>query len=238
MLSDGTEQKPLYVSLTEALRTDIRNGTYRPDERIPTEKELCQIHGVSRITVRKALEILSKEGLLMRKQGRGTYVASEKFYRDISRGSSFSSICTQTGQKPGAKVIKLIIENANEGDLANLELEAGDKVIVLERIRYADNVPVAFEISRFPETYSFLLDEDLNNTSLISILNDKYNIQFGHCAKVIELVYASYELSRYLNLKTHYPLISISSVSCDLEGKPAHRSLQYVVGDKFRFYIK
>ncbi len=229
---------PLYVQLTNQLRKEIENGTYRKNEKIPTELELCKKYKVSRITVRNALELLAKEHLLVRKQGLGTFVAGERFSRDISKGSSFTQICQENGQVPGGKVIKSVIESANADDIKELGLKEGDKVIVLERIRYADGVPVGFEISRFPERFSFLLNEDLNNVSLISLLSEKYNISFGRCPKVIELTFATYEISRYLEIENGYPLISISSLSCDMDGVPSHRSFQYVVGDKFSFYIK
>lgn len=228
---------PLYVKLTNQLRKDIENGNYQKGEKIPTEQELCKIYNVSRITVRNALKALSKERLLVRLQGKGTYVANEKFKRDISRSSSFTQICLETGQIPGAKVVKCIIEDANPLDIKELNLKPDDKVIALERIRYANNIPVAFEISRFPESFSFLLQEELNNSSLINVLTKKHNIILGYCTKCIELVYASYELSHYLEINEGYPLISIISLTCDSENKPIHRSLQYVVGDKFKFYI-
>lgn len=229
---------PLYIQLANQLRFDIENKKYKKGERIPTEQELCQIYNVSRITVRNALEELAKEHLLVRKQGKGTFIAREKFNRDISRGSSFTQVCLETGQVPGAKVIKSIIEDATPADILELNLPENSKIIVIERIRYADNVPVAFEISRFPERFTFLINEDLNNVSLISLLSKKYNITFDRCTKIIELVYATYEMSRYLSIANCYPLISISSLSCDSDSIPAHRSLQYVVGDKFKFYIK
>ena len=228
---------PLYAQVANQLRFDIENGRYKKGEKIPTEKELCKIYEVSRITVRNALDELAKEHLLTRKRGIGTFIAREKFQRDISRGSSFTQICMENGQIPGAKVIKSLIEDANEADIAELKLPEKSKVIVIERIRYADNIPVAIEISRFPESYAFLLNENLNDVSLISLLVEKYNISFTCCTKVIELVYSSYEMAKYLSLPDCYPLLYVFSLSCDNDGIPAHRSLQYVVGDKFKFYI-
>ena len=237
MGKDSDTSIPLYAQVANQLRFDIEHGKYAKGERIPTEKELGQLYAVSRITVRSALDELEKEHLLIRKQGKGTFIAREKFRRDISRGSSFTQICLANGQIPGAKVIKSVIENADESDLAELKLPEKSKVIVIERIRYADDIPVALEISRLPERFAFLLNENLNDASLISLLLEKYNISFTCTTKVLELVYASYEIARYLSVADCYPLISIYSLSCDTEGTPAHRSLQYVVGDKFKFFL-
>ncbi|OLS35425.1 GntR family transcriptional regulator [Bacillus sp. MRMR6] len=228
---------PLYKQLTDIFRKDIEEGKFKKGEKIPTEVELSKLYNVSRVTVRNALEELAKENLLIRKQGKGTFVNTKKLSRGIHGLQSFSDMCREIGCKPGAKVIKCIIEDANHKDIEVLQLEPGSKIIVIERIRYADDVPVALEVSRLPERFTFLLNEDLNDTSMFSILSEKYGIVFMDTRKTIELVFATYEMSRYLNLSQGYPLLSISAVSTDKEGVPSHRSMQFIVGDKFQFII-
>ncbi len=228
---------PLYKQLTDILRRDIEAGKFKKGEKIPTEIELSKLYNVSRITVRNALEELAKENLLIRKQGKGTFVNTEKLSRGINGLQSFSDMCREIGSKPGAKVIKCIIEDANDKDVEVLELEPGAKIIVIERIRYADDLPVALEISRLPERFTFLLEEDLNDTSMFSILEEKYGIVLMNPRKTIELVFSTYEMSRYLNLSQGHPLLSISSVSSDKEGIPSHRSMQFIVADKFKFIV-
>lgn len=229
---------PLYLQLTDKIRKDIDSGIYKRGQKIPTELELCDLYGVSRITVRKALNELEKENLLVRERGKGTFVATVMLRRDIAHNTSFTKICQATNQTPGAKTIKSVIEDATQEDKEALNLAEGSRVIVLERIRYANSVPVAIEFSRFPERFSFLLDEDLNNASLISILSEKHGITFTNSSyKIIKLVFATYEQAHYLSLSSGYPLISISSLSNDADGVPSHRSLQLIVGDKFELYI-
>lgn len=77
--SDSAE--PLYIQLAYIIREDIQNGKYSAEQRIPTEKELSEIYSVSRITIRSALDILVKENLLMRRRGKGTFIASKKLYK-------------------------------------------------------------------------------------------------------------------------------------------------------------
>ncbi|HCX50780.1 MAG TPA: GntR family transcriptional regulator [Bacillus sp. (in: Bacteria)] len=228
---------PLYKQLTDILRKDIEDGKFKKGEKIPTEIELSRLYGVSRITVRTALEELAKENLLIRKQGKGTFVNTDKFSRGINGLQSFTDMCREIGKKAGAKVIKCIIEDANDKDIEVLELEPHSKIIVIERIRYADDIPVALEVSRLPERFTFLLDEDLNDTSMFSILSEKYQIAFMNTRKTIELVFATYEMSRYLNVSQGHPLLSISSVSSDRDEIPSHRSMQFIVADKFKFII-
>ena len=237
MLSTETAQ-PLYLHLKNQLLKNISSGSYAKGQKIPTENELAKNFSVSRITVRKALQELEQEGLLVRHQGKGTFITDHSLRRDISHNSSFTEICRATGQVPGARTIKSVIEDATQQDETELGIASGSKVIVLERIRYADNTPVAIEFSRFPEQFSFLIEEDLNNSSLIDLLAEKHSIRFtGTGTKTLKLVYATYEQAKYLSLPKGYPLISISCVSYDATGRPCHRSRQLIVGDKFELYF-
>ncbi len=237
MTLDKKDALPLYKQLTDLIRSDIEVGKFKKGQKIPTEVELSKLYNVSRITVRNALEELAKENLLIRKQGKGTFVNTEKLSRGISGSISFSDMCRESGCKPGAKVIKCVIEDANDKDTEVLHLEPNSKIIVIERIRYADGVPVAFEISRLPERFTFLLDEDLNDTSMFSILAEKYGIVFTNPRKEIELTYSTYEMSRYLSLSLSHPLLLITGLSYDKEGTPTHRSMQFIVADKFKFVV-
>ena len=143
-----------------------------------------------------------------------------------------------TGLVPGARTIKSVLEDATASDIEELGVEPGSKIVVLERIRYANEVPVAIEFSRLPERFSFLIQEDLNDASLIQVLAEKYNVHFtGTGIKTLKLVYATYEQAKYLSLSKNYPLISISCVSCEANGQPCHRSLQLIVGDRFELYF-
>ena len=231
---------PLYLQLADQLREDIRTGKYKKGEKIPTEEQLSEAYQVSRVTVRNALKILTRDNLLSRKQRKGTFVTEDKLQRNIVLNTSFSNICRENGKVPGSKVLKCMLERANASDVSELLIPENSPVIVLERIRYADDVPVSIETSRFPERFSFLLDEDFNNASLFDILKDKYDIVFyrnPYVKKTIELVFASYETAYYLNLPDGYPLISVSALSCDSDNHPIHRSLQLIVGDKFKLYV-
>lgn len=240
MQLQSMDESPLYNQLRDILKQEIANGTYKSGERIPTEADLCKIYSVSRNTVRNAVNELVKENLLVRKQGKGTFVCRKKVPRTISKtqvSKSFSELCRDMGCVPGAKVIKSVIEDASAEDIQIFGLESNAKVIVIERIRYTDQIPVSLEISRFPERFNFLLDENLNDCSMFGILDTKYGIVFTTDYKDLELTFATYELSRYLGLSNGYPLLRIYSIQIDAEGVPSHRSIQYIVGDKFKMVL-
>lgn len=237
MSLNSKESRPLYQQLKDEILSAIEQGVYPRGSKIPTELELSNHYNVSRITVRKALEELSEEKILERHQGKGTFVSSVKLQRSIARFIGFSESCAAQGLKTNSKVIKSVIESATEEDKADLGLSEGAKVIVLERIMYADHVPVAISINRFTEDYIFLLDEDLNDLSLFSLMKSKYGISFQNKYKVLELTFSNYEMSRYLGIPQEYPLLQISGVVYDHKDVYAYRDLLYIVGDRFKFYI-
>ncbi|MCI5801473.1 MAG: GntR family transcriptional regulator [Oscillospiraceae bacterium] len=237
MTLDSSNPLPLYKQLKNVILSNIEQGIYKKGEKIPTEQELSAMYHVSRMTVRTALEELTKENLLVRKQRKGTFVNAEKYQRQISRSTSFTEMCREIGCIPGAKVIKSVLEPANAEDVEELGVEDGERILHIERIRYADAVPISIEDSRFPEKYFGLLEEDLNNTSLYEILKEKYGASLGKSPTIIELIFASYEMARYLGIPDEYPLLCISSVTVNVGGEKICRSRQYIVGDKFKFII-
>lgn len=238
MQLENDSAEPLYIQLADIIRGEIENGVYSPEQRIPTEKELSELYGVSRITIRNALEILTRENRLIRRRGKGTFIASRKLSKSMSELYSFTDICRINGMKPGSKTIKCVLEEATEEDAADLNLQPEERVIVLERIRYADGVPVSVEISRYPAiAYGYLLEEDLTNESLFSLLKNKYNVQFSRSTKVIEVKRANFQLAAYLHVSKDYPLLSISSITYDGEGRPSHRTQQYIDSERFKLVV-
>ena len=92
---------PLYEQLMEEIEKNIKSGIYKPGDKIMTESEMAKTYGVSLITVRKAIGSLMEKGLVVRKQGKGTFVTKPKFSRNIKRLQSFSEMCEQMGVVPG-----------------------------------------------------------------------------------------------------------------------------------------
>ena len=97
---------PLYVQLMDTVEKDIKSGRYKPGDKIMTESEMAKTYGVSLITVRKAIGSLMEKGLVVRKQGKGTFVTKPKFSRNIKRLQSFSEMCEQMGVVPGAHMLE------------------------------------------------------------------------------------------------------------------------------------
>ncbi len=119
---DARDSVPLYQQLSAIIGQDIERGVYKAGDKLPTEQELREKYAVSRVTVRGALAELTKRSLLLRRRGKGTFVSTEKFKKSIVGVRSFSDLCAELGCRPGAKVLKCVIEPATGEDKEALRL--------------------------------------------------------------------------------------------------------------------
>ncbi len=235
---DNTIATPLYQQLGDIIQEEIESGRLPAGAQIPTEKELSEQYNVSRVTVRKALGMMSDLGYLERKSGKGTFVAEKKLQRGLSSGAiSFTDMCKMIGAVPGSKTTKIALEDPTPRDIELMGLKPDEKIVVLERIRYADSKPVILESNKFPELFSFLFSEDLNNNSLYDILKTKHNITLEHSSKAIDITFASSKDAKALQIAKGYPLLRIDSVVHDSENKITNLCQQLCIGDKFKFIV-
>lgn len=228
---------PLYVQLMEELETSIRNGVYKPGDKIMTEAEVAKEYGVSLITVRKAVGSLMEKGLVMRKQGKGTFVTKPKYSRNMKKLQSFTEMCEQMGVKPGAQVLENRLIMADKKVADRLGIEPGSNVVYISRLRLADGEPVQVEKSYFPLKYAFLLEEDLNNGSMFECLKEKAGAKVASSEKMIELCRATAEEAALMDVKKGDYLLFVKSTAYDENGEPMYAGIQLINGDRFSLYV-
>ena len=226
---------PLYHQLMQRLAEDIERGTYPVGSRIPPEHELEVLYKVSRVTVRRALAELTAEGLLERKQGKGTFVSTPRISQDLKSIHSFHDACKQNGLQGGTVVIHVRETEADAADLAELELREGSRVVETLRVRTADGDPVVLEKNHFSMAYSYLENENLSG-SLYNVLRD-YGIEPKQASHDISMTFASEYQAKLLNIEPGSPLMRLHEVVYDQKGRPLHNSLQLIRGDRFVFRI-
>lgn len=228
---------PLYVQLMEELETSIRNGVYKPGDKIMTEAEMAKEYGVSLITVRKAVGSLMEKGLVVRKQGKGTFVTKPKYSRNMKKLQSFTEMCEQMGVKPGAQVLENRLIMADKKVADRLGIEPGSNVVYISRLRLADGEPVQVEKSHFPLKYAFLLEEDLNNGSMFECLKEKAGAKVASSEKMIELCRATAEEAALMDVKKGDYLLFVKSTAYDENGEPMYAGIQLINGDRFSLYV-
>ena len=228
---------PLYVQLMEELETSIRNGVYKPGDKIMTEAEMAKEYGVSLVTVRKAVGSLMEKGLVVRKQGKGTFVTKPKYSRNMKKLQSFTEMCEQMGVKPGAQVLENRLIMADKKVADRLGIEPGSNVVYISRLRLADGEPVQVEKSYFPLKYAFLLEEDLNNGSMFECLKEKAGAKVASSEKMIELCRATAEEAALMDVKKGDYLLFVKSTAYDENGEPMYAGIQLINGDRFSLYV-
>lgn len=228
---------PLYVQLMDELEASIRNGVYKPGDKIMTETEMAKEYGVSLITVRKAVGSLMEKGLVVRKQGKGTFVTKPKFSRNMRKLQSFTEMCEQMGVKPGAQVLENRLIMADKKVADRLGIEPGSNVVYISRLRLADGEPVQVEKSYFPLKYAFLLEEDLNNGSMFECLKEKAGAKVASSEKMIELCRATAEEAALMDVKKGDYLLFVKSTAYDENGEPMYAGIQLINGDRFSLYV-
>lgn len=136
---------PRYRTIEQALRERI--ARLRPGDPLPSDTDLCAEFDVSRMTARNAMQLLADEGLVERVPGRGSFVAEPSTHRRADRLMSFSREMTRRGRVPSSRIVTREIRPARPADAADLDIREGEPVVVLQRVRCADGVPIALEMA-------------------------------------------------------------------------------------------
>lgn len=230
---------PLYFQLKELIVAAIKDGTYKKDSPIPTEKEFSEIFGISRTTVRQAITELVKEGWLYRVKSKGTFVSTPKINQDfISKLVTFQEEMDTSGKKAKTEVLELKVIPAKDYIANQLQLEVNAPVVYLHRRRFADEEPIVTV-----ETYlsyadcSFVMEHDLINQSLYDIMSEKEETEV-HCVKRrVEAVEATASDSKYLGIKKGKPVQLFSSQGYNVYGKPVEYSVARYRADRNSFEV-
>ncbi len=226
---------PMYRQVADRIRADIKNGIYKVDEKIPSELELIDKYDVSRITIRKAVEALVDEGILTRHQGKGTFVTIPSIDVDVKPVTSFNDACLLRGSAPSSKVLAARTIKASQEDMDELGVKDNARIVEIDRLRMADEVPVILERNHFSIAFSYLLESNLSG-SLYSLLRG-YGIEPTKASRDISIVNADENKANLLGVEIGSPLLFLHEVIYDQKGRPLHISHQYIRGDIFKLKL-
>src|ERR1700693_4367669 len=162
---------PLYQQLKAVLLEQLKRGTWKPGEQLPTEDELVAQLGVSKVTVRQALRDLAQAGHVRREQGRGTFVADAKIQFGPRQLTSFTEEMHDSGMPPGSHVLEQKIVAASEEIAAKLRVDPGAEVFRLKRLRLAGGEPMGLQTAHLAhDLVPGILEIDFHTTSLYDTL--------------------------------------------------------------------
>jgi GntR family transcriptional regulator len=167
--------QPLYKQIADYIRQKVDDGEWSVGYQIPPEIRLCEQFNVSRITVVKALERLVEEGLLVREQGKGTFVALPALSTESLELMSFTEEMKRKGKNPGTIVLSKSWSKPNIGIQQRLKLDSSEKVLAIRRLMMADDLPIGIQTSYLPEKhFPDLMNYVTDNVSLYSVLQELY----------------------------------------------------------------
>jgi GntR family transcriptional regulator len=206
-----------YAAIIAEIEQAIAGGELAPGDRLPPERALADAYGVSRMTVRHALQALESRGLLTRAIGRngGSFVAAPKLVRDLGTFSGLSEQLARQGVAAGARVLS--VGETTDG-------------IEIVRVRLADGEPFALERSTFPARLAFLLDCELDG-SLYALLGDDAPVR---AVERIEPVLAAADDAELLNMRVGDPLLLVDRTAYGDDGEIVETARDLFRGDRTR----
>jgi GntR family transcriptional regulator len=227
---------PLYVQIAEGFLDRIESGELSPGDRLPPERELSELLSVNRMTVRRALRMLEGQGLLIRRQGAGTYVAKPKIERQASQLFPFTRGMEQRGYKPGIKLITFEKRPAETSIAQKLDIPVAAPVFRAYRLRTLNQEAVMLEDLTVPGFIFHDFDHhDISSRSLYEIFATEYQISISQAQQSLEPVIASEYEAHLLGIDAGAPMMLERRLAFDEQGRPVEYSKDLYRGDRFRF---
>lgn len=238
-LADDPAKGPLYWQMAEHLRGQIARGEYANGEQLPTEEALGRLFGVSRITVRGALDRLTAQGLLRRERGRGTFVAAPPVDHNLSGLTDFAEDMTAAGLNPSSLVVHFAEEPATALIAAELGLPSDTPIIRLDRLRLADGQPLAFDHTYLPPRFGRLLDRDaLATETIYHQLATRYAIPVLSGRYTIEALPADDTIADRLGVAAGAPVLLLQRTSLSTDETIIYYQQRYYRADRVRYQLE
>lgn len=230
----------LYLFVKNQIEELIVRGQFMPGKRLPSEHELAKRYAVSRMTLREALRALEEEGLLIRRHGVGTFVATSapKIKSILDVNYSVSEMIANMGFRPGTCEQNVEEVSADSHLAKHLNVKEGSKVFAIERVRTANDKPVVYSLDVLPA--SLVPDDFAIKTmdgSLYEFLETTCNIVLSSSMAKLLPVKAARRVARKLRVRMNSPVLLLEQVDTDAVGQPVLFSREYFVTDYFDFVI-
>lgn len=235
---DKTSKIPLYLQLMQEMINKIEKGVYKENDKLPSERELCKIYDLSRITVRQALQELEREGYIYKVHGVGTFVAPKKYDQSLVKLYSFTDEMKKLGKTPSTKVMEFTILAIDEYLAKKMKLEPKEEVYKIVRLRLADGEPLIYETTYLPrEVFPKLSVNDLISRPMYTIFQEDYNIHVTRAIETFSATVVREDEALYLDVPAQKPAMLIKRYAYfnDL-------LIEYTVsvarGEKFKYIVE
>lgn len=225
--------QPLYSKLEELVRERIEGGEWPPGTLLPSERELSTEFGLSRMTTRKALERLVRQGLLRREQRRGTFVEEPKASFEALTLGGFTQQALAAGASPSSRLLRFERLLPSPGIAQRLAIPVSQLVYLIERLRIVNGSPVALHQSHIPMHLAPGLDQsDLETQSLYDVLLNRCALRVGHAEETLQSGLASEYEARLLGVSPGAPTLLLGIRLSTTDGRPMEAVKVIFRGDR------
>ncbi len=227
-----------YAYLVENLQELVEELQASATDCFPTERELCEQYGVSRVTVRKALDELEKSGYIYRIQGKGAFVYQKKIQQTLFHLSSFSEDMHARQMSSGSRVLAVETISASSKIAEKLHVEEGSPVILLKRLRLANHVPMALETCHLIYPVGNIVKKHIvDNVSLYELIRKECGIKLVHAEQSIGVgLLEPWELSLFGKDVPSYSL-QMTRQTFDENGRAVEFVESKYRGDQYSYHI-
>jgi GntR family transcriptional regulator len=230
---------PLYDLIEQNFRDLITSGQLKPGEAVPSEWDLASLYGVSRLTLRHALDNLVRQDWLFRKHGVGTFVANPRIARIAPSKLSFTEQMLAIGRVPSSRQISIQIIPSSPEVAQRLKLQENEPVIEITRLRLADNEPILLETAYLSQNLfpGITPQSDFSNVSLYETMSTQYQATVATMDQTLEPVLLSEEDAAQLDTQPGAPALLSETISFTADGTPVEYSWSVTRGDQCKFYF-
>ncbi|MGH6626147.1 MAG: GntR family transcriptional regulator [Burkholderiaceae bacterium] len=229
---------PLYAQLRDELRARILDGRLKPHDKLPSEHELTVQHGVSRITVRQALNDLQKEGLIVKLHGKGAFVSHPKAAQSLNRLQGLSEALSLQGQTVSSKRLSMKKLAAPAAVARQLQLEPASEVYQLMTLRYLDREPLSVNCSYLPLPLGEKLAKaDLSSRDLIDVFEHEFGLKVEQAQLEISARRVGARDARWLKVEPGDPVLQVERVLCTDNAQPLQTETAIYRADVFSYKL-
>ncbi|GEK59074.1 GntR family transcriptional regulator [Marinococcus halophilus] len=234
---DQSKPESLYLQVKNVLVDRIDRHIWQENNLIPTEQELMKEFDVSRTTIRQAISILVQTGLLERRQGKGTIVKPQKLVGSLGRLKGFAEEVIEKGQTPSSRLIRAEFRDDLYHEKSMLKAGSEEEILLLERIRFADEIPVALERTCWPKDLGeLLMNEDLNQAKYYEIL-EKHSIYLKKANESIIAINATIDEADLLGIRAGEALLKMTRLSFGIHDRPIEYTKTRYRSDQYHYDI-
>lgn len=231
-----SDQRPLYLQVIDKIKEDIDKGVYETGERLPSEFQLSKQLGVSRATLREALRMLEDESVIIRRHGVGTFINTKPLFSSgIEELFSVTDMIKRGNKEPGTNFLSSSIDTPSEDDCRRFQDDELNQMIVIERVRTADDEPVVYCLDKIPKQH--LPDYVSHQQQSIFEQLEKSGTSIAYAMTQIEPIGYHERISQILECEPETALLVLKQMHYDDNEQPVLYSINYFRADKFKFHV-